>query len=63
MTDPANTDVLLVEDELFIALDLQMTIEDAGFAGLGALTGPSGLDFSDGWVSGGPALGLGLVFR
>lgn len=38
-------------------------VEDAGFAGLGALTGPSGLDFSDGWVSGGPALGLGLVFR
>lgn len=31
MTDPANTAVLLVEDELFIALDLQETIEEAGF--------------------------------
>lgn len=31
MTDRANTDVLLVEDELFIALDLQETIEEAGF--------------------------------
>lgn len=31
MTDLTNLDVLLVEDELFIALDLQETIEDAGF--------------------------------
>ena len=35
MTDPANADVLLVEDELFIALDLQETIEEAGFRVVG----------------------------
>lgn len=30
--------VLLVEDELFIAMDLQMTIEDAGFCVEGPLS-------------------------
>jgi DNA-binding NtrC family response regulator len=31
VTDRETDDVLLVEDELFIALDLQETIEEAGF--------------------------------
>ena len=35
MTDSNSVDVLLVEDELFIALDLQETIEDAGFRVVG----------------------------
>ncbi|WP_235528189.1 response regulator [Sphingomonas sp. Leaf231] len=35
MTDPDADDVLLVEDELFIALDLQETIEEAGFRVVG----------------------------
>lgn len=35
MTDPVNDAVLLVEDELFIALDLQETIEEAGFRVVG----------------------------
>ncbi len=35
MTDPAIDTVLLVEDELFIALDLQETIEEAGFRVMG----------------------------
>lgn len=35
MTDPVIDDVLLVEDELFIALDLQETIEEAGFRVVG----------------------------
>ncbi|WP_207454000.1 mandelate racemase/muconate lactonizing enzyme family protein [Desertivibrio insolitus] len=37
-------------------------VEDAGFGQLGALAEPTGLEFSDGWVSGGPALGLGIRF-
>jgi CheY-like chemotaxis protein len=35
VTESAVIDVLLVEDELFIALDLQETIEDAGFRVVG----------------------------
>lgn len=38
-------------------------VEDAGFAELGALTEPTGLIASGGWMSGGPALGLGIRFR
>lgn len=37
-------------------------VEDAGFAESGALAEPTGLRFAEGWVSGGPALGLGLRF-
>jgi DNA-binding response OmpR family regulator len=35
VTDCARGNVLLVEDELFIALDLQETIEEAGFRVVG----------------------------
>lgn len=38
-------------------------VEDAGFAALGALSAPTGLTIAGGWVTGGPALGLGLRFR
>jgi L-alanine-DL-glutamate epimerase-like enolase superfamily enzyme len=37
-------------------------VEDAGFADLGALTAPTGVRIADGWVTGGPTLGLGLRF-
>lgn len=38
-------------------------VEDAGFASLGALVEPTGVMMEDGWVSGEPALGLGIRFR
>ncbi|WP_345751134.1 mandelate racemase/muconate lactonizing enzyme family protein [Microbacterium rhizophilus] len=38
-------------------------VEDAGFGPLGALIEPTGVTVADGWVTGGPALGLGLRFR
>ncbi len=37
-------------------------VEDAGFAELGVLVEPTGVVVSDGWVSGGPRLGLGFEF-
>ncbi|GAA4158211.1 mandelate racemase/muconate lactonizing enzyme family protein [Gryllotalpicola daejeonensis] len=37
-------------------------VESAGFAELGALAAPTGLEFRDGRVAGGPALGLGMMF-
>ncbi|GAA2075197.1 mandelate racemase/muconate lactonizing enzyme family protein [Pseudolysinimonas kribbensis] len=37
-------------------------VEEARFADLGALTAPTGVLVEDGWVSGGPSLGLGLRF-
>ena len=38
-------------------------VEDAGFEQLGALTEATGITIGDGWVSGGPSLGLGMRFR
>ena len=38
-------------------------VESAGFAELGALAEPTGLEFGSGRVSGGPGLGLGIRFR
>ncbi|HLS93209.1 MAG TPA: mandelate racemase/muconate lactonizing enzyme family protein [Microbacterium sp.] len=38
-------------------------VESAGFAQLGALEHPTGLEIRDGWATGGPALGLGMRFR
>ncbi|TPX03430.1 mandelate racemase/muconate lactonizing enzyme family protein, partial [Schumannella luteola] len=38
-------------------------VEDARFQTLGALVDDPGLSFSDGWVAGGPRLGLGIRFR
>lgn len=38
-------------------------VEDARFADLGALQGPTGLSIRDGWVSGGPADGFGIRFN
>lgn len=38
-------------------------VEDAGFADLGALVRASGVRVEGGWASGGPDLGLGMVFR
>lgn len=37
-------------------------VEDAGFARLGALSGPTGVTVRDGWVLGGPDRGLGFHF-
>lgn len=37
-------------------------VESAGFAELGALAGPTGLEFGRGTVTGGPAHGLGIRF-
>lgn len=37
-------------------------VEDASFADLGALLAPTGLQIKDGWATGGPALGLGMLF-
>jgi L-alanine-DL-glutamate epimerase-like enolase superfamily enzyme len=37
-------------------------VEAAGFAELGALAGPTGLEFAAGRVTGGPALGTGIRF-
>lgn len=38
-------------------------VEDAGFWRLGALAEPTGVEFADGWATGGPRLGLGFDFR
>jgi L-alanine-DL-glutamate epimerase-like enolase superfamily enzyme len=38
-------------------------VEDAAFGALGALVEPTGVTVADGWVSGGPPLGLGIRFR
>ncbi|MDQ0644753.1 mandelate racemase/muconate lactonizing enzyme family protein [Microbacterium murale] len=38
-------------------------VEDAGFAALGALSEPTGLDIANGWITGRPGLGLGLRFH
>ena len=38
-------------------------VEDAGFAALGALSETARLAVSNGWITGGPSLGLGLRFR
>jgi L-alanine-DL-glutamate epimerase-like enolase superfamily enzyme len=58
---------LLPELSAQVALALPETtwvedVEDAGFGQLGSLAEPTGLRFADGWVSGGPALGLGIRF-
>lgn len=37
-------------------------VEQAGFAQLGALRTPTGLQIADGWATGGPAVGLGMSF-
>jgi L-alanine-DL-glutamate epimerase-like enolase superfamily enzyme len=59
---------LLPELSAQLALALPETtwvedVEDATFEGLGSLAEPTGLRFEDGWVSGGPAGGLGIRFK
>ena len=58
---------LLPELSAQVALALPETtwvedVEDAGFGQLGRLAEPTGLRFADGWVTGGPARGIGIRF-
>lgn len=59
---------LLPELSAQVAFSLSETcwledVEDAGFAALGALSEPTGLQVHSGWATGGPALGLGMNFK
>lgn len=59
---------LLPELSAQVAFSLPQTcwledVEDAGFADLGALTEPTGLQMHDGWAFGGPTIGLGMNFK